>query len=163
MNMPTVAALVGTALLVVVLIFGSGGPEPEVARVPVDQAAVAAATADARATLREFLHIKQNPPGGADQFAIKVMISDENGVEQFWLSPFGRTETGDFAGVINNEPTVVRSVSKGQVFDFKEADVTDWKYVWNGQIHGNRSLRAILPTLTRSEIANHKAKLAPLS
>jgi uncharacterized protein YegJ (DUF2314 family) len=46
------------------------------------------AIAEARRTLDDFLALFKNPPAGADNFKLKVMLSDDNGIEHMWFIPF---------------------------------------------------------------------------
>lgn len=75
---------------------------------------MAAAIEKARSTLDGFLAVYRNPPDGAAGFKLKMMMSDSNGTEHFWMTPF-KEVTGGFAGVLANEPKVVTSAEWGKV------------------------------------------------
>lgn len=137
----------------------SGGVHDRAVAVATDDAAMNEAMDKARQTLPDFLAKADNPPAGTSNYALKVKIEDENGVEHFWVTPFLKTENG-FTGVINNEPATVRSVRLGQSYAFSPDEVSDWMYMKDGKIHGGYTIRAMLPTLTKKEASQMRAMLA---
>ncbi|MCP4974704.1 MAG: DUF2314 domain-containing protein [Maribacter sp.] len=109
----------------------------------------------ARSTLDSFFKLHDAPPEGAENFKLKVMLSDENGVEHFWFTPFKRVE-GGFAGVLVNEPSVVNSVEFGKVYGFKRDQITDWGYELNGRQYGSYTVCALFTFMEKEIVATYK-------
>ena len=120
-----------------------------------------AAITEAHVTLDSFLEKARNPPAGTSNYALKVKIEDQNGIEHFWATPFSAT-SGGFTGIISNTPQVVRSVKEGQSYAFTREEVSDWMYMKDGKIHGGYTIRAMLPLLSKDEAAQYQALLADL-
>lgn len=114
-----------------------------------------AAISQARSTLDEFLELHDLPPEGAENFKLKVMLSDDNGVEHFWFTPFKRIE-GGFAGVLANEPSVVNSVEFGEVYGFKREQITDWGYELNGRQYGSYTVCALFNFMEKEVVTIYK-------
>ena len=93
----------------------------------------------ARASLDQFLELARVPPAHLRGFALKVGITeDPDLVEYFWINDF--SQTGDsFSGRINNRPLLVKRVRSGRVHEFQRADIVDWTYIdtETRTIHGN--------------------------
>lgn len=97
---------------------------------------MAAAIAQALASLDEFLALSEAPPSGTDRFKLKVKVRDGNVTEHFWVIPFRRTETG-FAGILANQPEEVRNVVLGQNIEFTRDEISDWGYTSDGHQVGS--------------------------
>ena len=113
------------------------------------------AIAKARRTLDEFLALAKRPPAGAINFKLKVMLSDENGVEHFWFSPFKAID-GGFSGVLANDPAVVKSVTAGKVYAFKREQISDWGYELDGKQIGSFTVCALFKTMPKEDVARYK-------
>ena len=113
------------------------------------------AIAEARRTLDDFLALAKQPPAGASNFKLKVQVSDEYGVEHFWFSPFRQIEAG-FAGVLANDPSVVKSVVAGKVYAFRREQITDWGYELNGKQIGSFTVCALFLTMPKEVVAQYK-------
>ena len=113
------------------------------------------AIAEARRTLDDFLYLSKNPPDGATNFKLKVMLSDNNGVEHFWFMPFEETKDG-FAGVLANDPSVVKSVAAGEVYPFERDQITDWGYELNGKQIGSFTVCAIFKSMPNEDVERYK-------
>ena len=113
------------------------------------------AIAQARKTLDDFLVLSKKPPKGASNFRLKVKLSDENGVEHFWFLPFKEIE-GGFAGVLANDPEVIKSVVAGNVYAFKREQITDWGYELNGKQIGSFTVCVLFKTMTKDEVKRYK-------
>ena len=148
-------------LLTIFLAACSEGVEDRSIMVKTDDPTMLAARADAQASLSSFLEKAANPAPGTENYAVKVKIQDEYGVEHFWVTPFLETPTG-FKGMISNDPAVVRKVRAGQSYEFTREDVSDWMYMKDGKIHGGYSIRALLPSLPKKEADQYRAMLAEL-
>ena len=105
--------------------------------------AMAAARSKARATLAQFLATARQPTPAMKNFALKVRVSDDHGVEYFWVTGFS-SSGGRFSGKIDNTPRMVRSVTAGQIIQFGENEITDWMYMDSGRMKGNYSACALL-------------------
>src|ERR1044072_5801871 len=115
----------------------------EVVLVTKDDPAMEAARTKARATLAAFLATARQPTPAMKNFALKVRVSDDNGVEDFWVTQFS-ANGGRFSGKIDTARRMVRSVSAGQFIQFSEGEITDWMYVDGGKMKGNYSACALL-------------------
>jgi len=114
-----------------------------------------AAIAEARRTLDDFLALSKKPPAGATHFKLKVQLSDENGVEHMWFVPFKEIE-GGYAGVLANEPYVVKSVTLGKVYAFKREQISDWGYQQDGKQIGSFTVCALFKTMPADDVARYK-------
>lgn len=114
-----------------------------------------AAINKAKSTLAEFFDVVKKSPEGTSGFKLKIMVSDEAGVEHLWFSPFKEIE-GGFAGVLVNEPGVIRSMEYGQVYAFKRSQITDWGYVHNGKQIGSFTVCALFETMDKEIVARYK-------
>ena len=66
----------------------------------------------AKKQLDDFFKIVKNPPIDSSDFKLKVMISDSNGVEHLWFTPFKEIK-GGYAGILaNTESRMLLSVIK---------------------------------------------------
>ena len=138
---------VAVALLLALLPALSSGQakrdENEVILVPNADREMQKAIDEARRTLDEFLALSANPPPGVSGMKLKVMITDRNGTEHFWVTPF-RRRGADFQGTLANEPKIVRNVRAGQQIDFKRSEITDWGYVRDGKQFGSYTVCVLL-------------------
>ena len=117
--------------------------------------AMNSAIAEARRRLGEFFAIAKNPPAGAEGFKLKVMVSDDSGVEHLWFSPFKEIE-GGYAGVLVNEPNIIESMKHGEVYAFRESQITDWGYVLNGKQIGSYTVCVLFKTMEKSVVEQYK-------
>jgi uncharacterized protein YegJ (DUF2314 family) len=113
------------------------------------------AIAEAKRTLDDFLALSRKPPDGASNFKLKVMLSDESGVEHFWFIPFKEIKDG-FTGVLANDPQVVKSVVAGKVYAFKREQISDWGYELKGKQIGSFTVCALFKTMPKAEVARYK-------
>lgn len=100
----------------------------------------------ARASLDQFLELARIPPAHLRGFALKVSITEEPDiVEYFWINDF--TQNGDsFSGKINNRPLLVKRVRSGRTHQFQRTDIVDWTYIdtETRTVHGNFTACALL-------------------
>ena len=129
--------------------------EDQVRFVSEQDKAMNEAIANARSKLNEFFDAAKNPPKGAEEFRLKVMVSDENGVEHFWFSPF-KEVNGGYAGVLNNEPNIIKSMKYGEVYAFKQSQITDWGYVLNGKQVGSFTVCVLFKTMDKEVVDLYK-------
>jgi uncharacterized protein YegJ (DUF2314 family) len=117
------------------------------------------AIANARATLPNV--IERFIAGELQAFTVKVRVSDGQNSEHFWLS---NTEynNGVFVGTIEAQAQRVSGITEGQVYEAPIEAVTDWMHLRGGQMHGNYTLRVLLPKMPQEEARKYAAHLAPL-
>ena len=100
----------------------------------------------ARASLDQFLELARIPPSHLRGFALKVSITEEPDiVEYFWIHDF--SQSGDsFSGKINNRPLLVKRIRAGRTHQFQRADIVDWTYIdtQTRTVHGNFTACALL-------------------
>ena len=101
-----------------------------------DDAEMNAAIAKARAALPDFWRVFEKRGQGETNFALKVRITDKEGVEHFWAVDIERKD-GKIFGTINNDPDIVQNVKFGDRITVNDADISDWLYLRNGKMVGN--------------------------
>ncbi|AMX94421.1 DUF2314 domain-containing protein [Mesorhizobium sp. M7A.F.Ca.US.014.04.1.1] len=120
------------------IIFTPGDPE------------MAAATAQALASLDDFLALSEAPPADTERFKLKVKVRDGNVTEHFWVIPFRRTETG-FVGMLANQPEEVHNVVLGQNIEFTRDDISDWGYTRGGRQVGSFTVCVMFNKMSKEE------------
>lgn len=123
----------------------------KVVSVPRDDPDMAAAIAQARAGLDEFLTLSEAPPPLTSDFKLKVEFRDGDAAEHFWIIPFHRTATG-FAGTLANEPQSVHNVVAGQELEFTREDISDWGYTRNGRQVGSFTVCVLFKTMSKEDV-----------
>jgi len=124
-----------------------------------DETEMDAAMANARKALNHFRTALDS--GTGENHAIKVAIHDGDKTEHFWLVDVSATDEG-FKGILNNEPGIVSNVSFGDEVKATGTNISDWMYLLDEKMHGNYTIRVMLPNMPEDEAAFYKAKLAPL-
>ena len=115
--------------------------------------------AEARKSLDHFRKVLDS--GAGENHAVKVAIHDGEDTEHFWLIEVSPID-GGFRGTLNNEPGVVSNVSFGDEIDATSDNISDWLYLLDEEMHGNYTLRVMLPNMPADEAAFYESKLAPL-
>ena len=124
-----------------------------------DDPEMIAAIEKARETLPQFWQVFARPEHGETDFALKVRISDANGVEHFWLIALERKD-GKAFGTINNDPEIVANVNIGDRREIPEQDISDWLYIRDGRMHGNHTLKPLFKTMTAEDVKMYKSIMA---
>ncbi|MEM8952516.1 MAG: DUF2314 domain-containing protein [Verrucomicrobiota bacterium] len=124
-----------------------------------DGASMDAAMEQARGTLGHFRDVLAANSG--ENHAIKVAIQDGDQIEHFWLVEVLPVGDG-FKGILNNEPGLVSNVEIGDEIEAVGEDISDWLYFLDDQMHGNYTLRVMLPGMPAEEAEFYRATLAPL-
>lgn len=148
----------GMILLILALsshVFAGDKIDDQVRNISEQDAAMNAAIAKARGTLSEFFMVAKNPPEGASGFKLKAMMSDDSGVEHLWFSPFKEIE-GGYAGLLVNDPSVIKSMKYGEVYAFRESQITDWGYVLNGKQIGSYTVCVLFKSMEKSIVEQYK-------
>lgn len=123
----------------------------KVVSVAGDDPDMAAAIAQARASLDEFLTLSEAPPPGTADFKLKVEITDGDATEHFWITPFHQTATG-FAGILANEPQSVHNVVAGQDIEFTRDDISDWGYTRDGHQVGSFTVCVLFKQMSKEDV-----------
>ena len=124
--------------------------DDKVVNVARDDPDMAAAIAQARASLDQFLALSDAPPAGTTDYKLKVAVKDGDTSEHFWIIPFHKTATG-FAGTLANEPQAVHNVTAGQELEFTRDDISDWGYTKNGRQVGSFTVCVLFKTISKEE------------
>ena len=124
--------------------------DDKVVNVARDDPDMAAAIAQARASLDQFLALSDAPPAGTADYKLKVAVKDGDTSEHFWIIPFHKTATG-FAGTLANEPQAVHNVVAGQELEFTRDDISDWGYTRNGRQVGSFTVCVLFKTISKEE------------
>ena len=117
--------------------------------------AMKAAIAHARATLDPFLALATSPPSGATDFKIKARVSDDVGIEHLWFTPFKEVK-GGFAGILANDPQVIKSMQSGSVYVVRREQITDWGYVQNGKQKGSFTVCVLFQSMDQAVVERYK-------
>jgi uncharacterized protein YegJ (DUF2314 family) len=132
---------------------------PPVIDVEDDDPEMARAIREARETLPEFWSRLESPQEGDSDFSLKVKWEDETGTAYVWLSQIERT--GDkIYGRLENESDAVKSTHAGERVLVNEVDISDWLYMRNGKIVGDRTTRLLLAKMAPEEVEAYQRRLA---
>jgi len=134
-------------------------PKDEVIFVAADDPDMIAAISAARASLPQFWQAFEKRELGETDFSLKVKIADGDEVEYFWLVDLER-DNGKLMGTIGNDPQLVVNVKYGDRIEISEADITDWLYMRDGKMFGNRTVRALFKGMSVEEVEQTKKMLA---
>ena len=110
----------------------------------------------ARVTLDSFLKKYQENIPNVESYKLKVMLTDDNGTEHFWVTPFRPAQNGGFEGILANEPRVVRTVTHGELIQFSKSMVSDWGYVENGKQIGSFTICALFQSMPAEQVEYYK-------
>src|SRR5882672_1540638 len=124
--------------------------EPDVFRVPAEDAHMSAATGKARASVELFIAAFTNAGAHQRSFAIKVPVIDGTHVEHFWMD-IESFSNGQFTGRIANEPLDVRNVHLGDRIVVDKERISDWMYVDHGRLIGGFTLLALRELMTAAD------------
>jgi uncharacterized protein YegJ (DUF2314 family) len=133
--------------------------DPSVINVDDDDPEMKRAIAEARATLPEFWSRLESPEEGNSDFALKVKMEDESGIAYVWLSKIERKNENIY-GTLENESDAVKSVKAGERMLVNEEDISDWSYMRDGKIVGDRTTKALFSKMSPEEVEAHKRMMA---
>lgn len=139
------------ALLLLLAALHAAPPQAVAQAVPgVHSEEMERAIAKARRTLPAFWErVRANEPSETG-YAVKIVASDQHGVEHLWLSR-PRMRGGRLVGTIDTQPRIVRSLRQGQELPINQDAIIDWMYFRNGRIVGNETGRVMLRYLSPAE------------
>ncbi len=149
--------LAGLALLLVIAVPSSVAQRvrpadaPPVVQVPAEDAAMARAVTDARASLPAFAARLRAPRVGDARFAVKVAVPRADGTaEHVWL---GRVAVAadSLRGTLDNDPDGLPGWRIGDRITAPLAAVTDWMFVERGVLRGAYTTRVLLGRLSPKE------------
>ena len=112
-----------------------------------DDATMNAAVAKARETLPQFLVALRSPTPAQRDFAVKAGFTDGDATEYMTVTAV-RPDGPGFRGTLNNDPTAVRDVKRGDEVTVGVERVVDWSYVENGNLVGGHTLRVLRDRMT---------------
>ncbi len=135
--------------------FGADKTPDQSVLIRTEDEEMVSAIARAQASLDDFLRIDKTRPFGASGFKLKVRISDGNGIEHMWVTPFEQTSIG-FVGTLADTPDYVKSVVYGQTITFGRADITDWGYSQNGKQKGSFTVCVIFKHMPIAEVEKYR-------
>jgi uncharacterized protein YegJ (DUF2314 family) len=124
-----------------------------------DDPAMTAAISEARATLPQFWQVFEKRERGETDFSLKVRITDKKGTEHFWATGIERRD-GKTMGTIDNDPNIVKSVKLGDRIQIPEQEITDWFYMRDGKMVGNRTIRPLFKQMPAEEVKRLKKMMA---
>jgi len=122
-----------------------------------DEQEMEAAIERARKEVDAFIAELSAPTG--ENHAVKVPISDNGDTEHFWLVDVAYRD-GQFSGVINNEPGIVKNVRMGESRQVSKTEISDWMFMRDGKMYGNYTLRPLLATMSDEEAEQYRAIFA---
>jgi uncharacterized protein YegJ (DUF2314 family) len=125
--------------------------------VAADDPEMNAAIAHARSEVDRVI----NALAAGRDVSVKLAVREGSKVEHFWLSNVTySTATQSFSGKIDNDPETVESVVLGQSVSVHRGEITDWLYIEGGRMHGNYTLRVLLPKLPKAEADTVRRRLS---
>jgi uncharacterized protein YegJ (DUF2314 family) len=104
---------------------------------------MAAAIAQAQATLPQFWQVFDTRAHGESGFLLVVRVADKGRIEHFVITDFERRD-GRTMVTIRSDPKVVSSVKRGDRIEIPAEDITDWRYVRDGKEVGMRTAKVLL-------------------
>jgi len=149
--------VLGLIMLPFRLLFGRGGFNNFVV-LPDDDPGMAAAKAEAVATVPEFLKRLATPGADLSTAAIKAPLPVAGGAEHVWLIDI-RYESGEFVGTIDNNPTAATGMRSGDTVRVRETEISDWKIVERGELIGGFTIRYFVSRMPDKQRAAFTAAL----
>jgi uncharacterized protein YegJ (DUF2314 family) len=145
------------ALVTLLLVHGLVFSQPTV-EVSADDPQMVAAISRARQTVQRVITELER---GNKQTSVKVAIVDGAAVEHFWLRDVEYdAKTGAFVGKIDNDPDKVKTVRLGQAVTVRAGTISDWLYMSGGKMHGNFTVRVLLPKMAPEEASRLRGLLS---
>jgi uncharacterized protein YegJ (DUF2314 family) len=124
--------------------------QPDVVRVPAEDARMSGAIAEARRSVEEFIAVFSKPAQRQRSFAVKVPVIDGARVEHFWVD-LESYANGQFTGRIANEPLDVHNVRLADRIVVDKERISDWMYVDRGRLVGGFTIRALRAGMSEEE------------
>ena len=138
---------------------GCSKQQDKVIDIAEDDPEMVAAIAKARDTLPQFWDVFDKRPHGETNFSLKVKFTGKKGSEHFWLNEIERRD-GKVYGTVENDPNIVHHVKRGARMEIPEADISDWFYMRDRKMVGNRTLRVLFKTMPAAEVKRYQQTMA---
>ena len=135
------AMLAGLAIALAACTTPMAGDDPTI---PAGDYQMAAAIAEARRTLPDFLTVVASPPADTLGFRLRISATDGDRREFVWVMPFQALPDGGFEGTAAEQPSYLSNVREGQVIRFERSAIVDWGYTANGHDIGSRTVCVML-------------------
>jgi uncharacterized protein YegJ (DUF2314 family) len=149
-----IAPLLIAALTVIV----SGCASPDKGYVTDIDPEMAAAIAQAQATLPQFWQTYEQRPRGESNFVLVVRITDHGRIEHFYTPDFQQEDERTFVA-ISHVPKIVTNVKSGDWVWIPANDITDWFYVRDGKYFGLRTMKPRFKYMPAEHVEKFKAVL----
>jgi len=153
----TVRLITMTLFMTLVTVSSYARDENEVVFVKTSDPAINQAIKKARSTLPSFFSRYKSRYPNVGQYKLKVVFSDSNGSEHFWVQPFRILSAGQYEGVLANAPRIVKGLRHGQVVKFTQDMITDWGYKEKGIQYGSFTVCALFKKMPQAQ-ANYYRK-----
>lgn len=134
------------------------GGDPNVVGFKDDDPEMNAAIAKAVQNLPEFVACVEKPSPTQSTVSLKVRFEDPNGVEHMWLTNVTHNN-GNFSGVLDDDPVVVKNVRAGESVTVSKDRVSDWLVIDNGQMKGGYSIQLMMREMSPEEQAALKSAM----
>lgn len=130
-----------------------GGPSAgNFVQLRADDPGLAAAKAQAVATIPEFLRRLSAPGADVTSAAVKAPLPVPGGTEHVWLSGI-RCEGNEFVGMVANHPSPETGTVLGTTVRVRHSEISDWKIVERGQLVGGFTIRYFLSRMPPAQRA----------
>ena len=127
--------------------------------VQTGEAALEAATVEARATLELFWQKFESR--AAEQYQLKAGLTTPfEAIEHVWLKPIERRD-GKILGVLISQPVDLADISAGEQITVDADRISDWAYFKDGKLYGAFTQRAMLDRISPKMRREIEAALAP--
>jgi len=124
-----------------------------------DDPVMAAAIAEAQATLPQFWQVFHQRARGESNFMLLVRITDQGRIEHFGVTDF-ELRDGRTMVTISNAPKIVANVKSGDRIEIPATNITDWSYMRDGKYAGLFTLKARFKELPAANVALIKKSMA---
>ena len=136
-------------------------PEQEVIFSDEHDAALAAASSEARKSLPLFWAKFDAKPAGYGHYAVKAAFQTRAGAtENIWVNVIGRTD-GKVIGELANEPYDLGDLKVGDQVEVDEAAITDWQYSKADKLYGQFTTRALSARANAAQRAQSAELFSP--
>jgi uncharacterized protein YegJ (DUF2314 family) len=119
---------------------------------------MAAAIAQAQATLPQFWQTYEQRPRGESNFVLVVRITDHDRIEHFHTTDFQQEDGSTFVA-ISHTPKIVTNVKRGDWIWIPASDITDWIYMRGGKYVGLRTIRPRFKYMPADQVEGFKRAL----
>lgn len=117
---------------------------------------------EARRTLKTDFFARLEHPEGAHSFMLKIAVPIGDGRhEHVWVGDIRRLGQERGAGKLGKAPKWFGGRA-GATLLFHENEISDWRFMLDGKMHGARTTRVLLQRLDRDRAEPLRQILAPL-